>query len=418
MAGLFRRKGSDNYYLMYYVPTADGGKKKIRQSLDTTNRKDALTKKRAWEDAHQMGRGQLTETPIPEVVNAYIDHCRQHLSRAQTNSVTWTLRDAFGEICENLKANDENAWAKQKSKERQTNAGDRYVHITAPCFEAIDTAKVSDWLRKMVKARSWSPATATKRRNILSALWNWAMKIHGVRIPGGENPVHHCPTFKISAEEPRFLSPTQVAFQLHAYDLPELSLEQEEELNEHERRDRATQHQLQVMVATYIYGGLRMAEALHLTMDDVDMGDGVNSYGLIRIRAKKWADGKWQPKTGTNRVVPISSTLYSWLKKYQRPRLFCQWFFPSPEGTLWTETNFGRRFRHFQEQFKLDWTCLDFRHTFGSHLAQGNVSPFKIAKLMGNSENVVRRHYASLINEDMTDEVELVEAATKAVAAG
>jgi integrase len=413
VAGIFRREGSDNYYLMYYVQTAEG-RKKVRQSLDTTDRKEAQRKKREWEEAHETGSGLPTKSNIPSVLDAYIEHCRQHLSEAQTNATIWTLRDAFGEICENLKANHDNAWAKQRSKERTSNAGDRYVHIMAEHFESIGTTKISSWLRDMVKLRSWGPATATKRRNILSALWNWAMSIHGVRIPGGENPVHKAPTFKISAEEPRFLSKIQIASQLAAYDLEPLTPAAEEELNQPERQERITQHQLQIMVATYIYAGLRMAEALHLTMGDVELGDGTKNFGVIRIRAKKWADGKWQPKTGTNRVVPISSTLYGWLKKYDRSRLLCPWYFPSPEGTLWTEANFGRRFRHFQDKFKLDWTCLDFRHTFGSHLAQGNVSPFKIAKLMGNSEQVVRRHYASLINEDMKDEVELVETALAA----
>jgi len=49
---------------------------------------------------------------------------------------------------------------------------------------------------------------------------------------------------------------------------------------------------------------------------------------------------------------------------------------------------------------------LDFRHTFGSHLAQKGESLYKIAELMGNSPDICRRHYAALIPEKMHDVVE------------
>jgi integrase len=54
----------------------------------------------------------------------------------------------------------------------------------------------------------------------------------------------------------------------------------------------------------------------------------------------------------------------------------------------------------------MPWGCLDFRHTFGSHLAQKGESLYKIAELMGNSPEICRRHYAALIPELMRDTVE------------
>ena len=55
---------------------------------------------------------------------------------------------------------------------------------------------------------------------------------------------------------------------------------------------------------------------------------------------------------------------------------------------------------------KLPWMWLDFRHTFGSQLAQKGESLYKISKLMGNSPEICRRHYAALIPEEMRDTVE------------
>ena len=52
------------------------------------------------------------------------------------------------------------------------------------------------------------------------------------------------------------------------------------------------------------------------------------------------------------------------------------------------------------------WSCLDYRHTFGSHLAQRGVSLYKISQLLGNSPEICRRHYASLVADTLESEVE------------
>lgn len=385
----------EHAYLCHYV-----GGIKVTTSLKTTNLKEAKTKLREWEQTHEQGGGQLTETPTVEVVDAYLEHVRTTLSDDQHKATIYTLRDLFGEISPGLTVTSKNKWAKTRARDRAYRKDLKYHHITSPVFEQIDTPMIADWLRKMVKHRSWSPATATKRRAILSAMWAWAMATHGVRRPGGSNPVHNAQTYKIPTDDIRFLTAPQIKHQLGAL------IEVDMGVGKFKNKNLRVAKQIQAMVAVYIFAGLRLAEVLHLTMADVELGDGVKSFGLIRVRAKSWAGGRWQPKTGTNRIVPISSDLYPYLVGYDRHPFLTQWYFPSPEGNLWSETNFGRKFRYLQGKADLEWTCLDFRHTFGSHLAQAGVSPFKIAKLMGNSEAVVRKHYAALINENMTDEVE------------
>jgi hypothetical protein len=54
----------------------------------------------------------------------------------------------------------------------------------------------------------------------------------------------------------------------------------------------------------------------------------------------------------------------------------------------------------------LNWTCLDFRHSFGSQLAMKGESLYKISKLMGNSPAICSRHYAALVPEEMVEVVE------------
>jgi len=83
------------------------------------------------------------------------------------------------------------------------------------------------------------------------------------------------------------------------------------------------------------------------------------------------------------------------------------WFFPSSKGARFDPDNFSQReLRQANKESGMEWSCLDYRHTFGSQLAQKSVSLYKIATLMGNSPEICRRHYASLIPEAMGAEVE------------
>ena len=157
------------------------------------------------------------------------------------------------------------------------------------------------------------------------------------------------------------------------------------------------------MVALYIYAGIRREEALWLTVDDIDL---TNSQGMIRIRAKNINGEYWQPKTGVNRAIPISKALRAYLKQYQRPKTETPWLFPSPQLTRWNPDNFSRKLRKANTASNLSWGCLDFRHTFGSQLAMKGESLYKISKLLGNSPEICRRHYAAILPEALVDTVE------------
>ena len=157
------------------------------------------------------------------------------------------------------------------------------------------------------------------------------------------------------------------------------------------------------MVATLIYAGPRREAVLWLTPEDVDL-----ERRLLHIRAKKIAGESWQPKTKRNRVVPVSSALHAILSAYEPPTEG-PWFFPSPRGCRWNPDNFSQTLREINNAHDMAWSCLDFRHTFGSLLAQKGVSIYRIAELMGNSPEICRRHYAALVPEKMHDVVEFGE---------
>jgi integrase len=161
------------------------------------------------------------------------------------------------------------------------------------------------------------------------------------------------------------------------------------------------------MVATLIYTGLRREELLWLQTDDFVRSTERARNGLLRVSAKTAANQSWQPKTKSNRVVPISGELRPFLDGYMPPKTPDGWLFPSPQLGRWDPDNFSRELRAANRACGLPWSSLHFRHSFGSHLAQRGVSLYQIAALMGNSPSVCQRHYAALVLEDMEPLVSL-----------
>lgn len=105
----------------------------------------------------------------------------------------------------------------------------------------------------------------------------------------------------------------------------------------------------------------------------------------------------WQPKNGKDRVVPISSALRQYLISY------------NPIKCRWHPDNFSEALRSFSSYARLTCddidsrtgkpikrpcNCLDFRHTFGSHLAMKGETLLKISEIMVNSPEICRKHYA------------------------
>lgn len=128
--------------------------------------------------------------------------------------------------------------------------------------------------------------------------------------------------------------------------------------------------------------------------------------GIIRVHAKT-VDGEfWEPKTKVNRVVPISKALRAILDSYVRPVVATPWFFPSLRGKRWDPDNFSEALRVINRAAGLPWSCLDYRHSFGSQLAMKGESLYKISTLMGNSPEICRRHYATLMPESLVQSVE------------
>jgi integrase len=382
MAYLFKR--GSIYYVKFYV----AGKQK-EKSLGTGVYQIAKEKQRLFESARARGESlpMPTRTPIADIVTAYVAHIRATKTAKSAQTDIYYLRDVFGPICDALKITSRKASEKARKRPLKIDVDRRHKApvIEADCFEAITTAQIVEFVSGQVARRGLAPKTANRYREILTRLFNWATEQKGVWLPGERNPASKVERYRESAPNIRFLTLKQIEAQLEAL---------------------ADNLKLQAMVATLIFAGLRREELLWLTHDDLDLDTG--KHGLIRVRAKEIHGEFWEPKTKKNRAVPVSSRLRHYLDKWQLKMDKCKgsWIFPSPEGKRWDPDNFSQDLRAANESAKLPWGSLDFRHTFGSHLAMKGESLYKISKLMGNSPEICARHYAALIPEEMGDSVE------------
>jgi integrase len=352
---------------------------------------------RDFEDAQARGEQSHlpTRTPISEILSDYVQYIRSARTAKSAQTDIYYLRTMFGPMCEALRVTSRKISAKTKKRPPKPGQDRRCKApvITASCFEDITTAKIASFITAQKASRGLAPKTANRFRDTCSALFGWAMSERGVRMPHRQNPAADVRKYKEPAPEIKFLALDQIAFQLDAL---------------------ADHVQIQAMVATLIYAGLRREELLWLQKEDLDLAAG--SYGVIRVRAKT-ADGEfWQPKTKNNRGVPVSSRLRYFLDKWLLKHAKGPWLFPSPSGKRWDPDNFAADLRAKNDTAGLGWKdekeeltpfgCLHFRHTFGSHLAKKGESLFKISKLMGNSPEICRRHYAHLVPEELIDTVE------------
>ncbi len=375
MAGLIKR--GNTFYSVYYI-----GDKQKRRSLKTDSLQVAEQAIRDLESSLYHGNGDNhlpTKTPIGTVVAAYIENMKTRKTASSVKRDISYLRESFGQICPALVLkNTKNSDLRKKRSSRNTPG-----YLEAACFEAVTTADVSTFIALQVKCKNLKPKTANRYREVLTRLYNWAMKQNGIRIAGDKNPASQVECYKEGAPVISYLELEDIGKQFEA-------LEKEPALRP--------------IVATYIYAGLRREELCWLQAKDIDFSGGGN--GVIRVRAKT-VDGEfWEPKTKVNRVVPISNALKSYLDSYAAPKGKNSWYFPTPEGCRWDPDNLSTALSTANKRAGLDWTCLDFRHTFGTQLASKGVSLLKISSLMGNSPEICRRHYAALIPDSMLDSVE------------
>jgi len=375
MASIFKR--GTTWYVKYYV-----NGKQVYESLHTRSERAAkLAKKRI--EADEV-RGDLLAPSRTHLGDFLQDFC-EFLSTIRTSKSysadTSLLRVFFGPLCPALQLGSHVNRRFRDGEEPTIPDVFKRRHVKASYLEDVTPDIIEGFLSRRIRLDGISPKTANRQREILHRMFEYAIKkcrfvSQDRRYP---NPAAAVDRRREPAPEIRYLATEQIDQQLQVLE---------------------GEPTLRTMVALYIYAGLRREAGCWLTVSDVDL-----ERRLLHVRAKTIDEAFWQPKTKRNRVVPISTALHAILSDYQPPRNG-PWYFPTPHGRRWDPDNLSQRIRKINRAAGLPWSCLDFRHTFGSHLAQKGESLYKIAGLMGNSPEICRKHYAALAPEKMHDTVE------------
>jgi integrase len=364
------------YYIQWYEKVGTELKQR-RKSLKTKNIKIAESKRKEIEQT-QNNPNHMNR--ISELMVEYILSLKSRMRKQNLGKKKSVLRQIFGENCDELT---------YKSDADRNRYGKCEANILKATFiQEISPRLLNSYFTKIVREygdnandnSQIGPTTANRFREEIRAFIYWAMTVIGVSMPNGKNPVCAIKKFEEKDLPPTFLTIAQIAWQLFVI-----------------RRNL----KLFTMVAVMIFAGLRREELLWLRLDDIDLNN-----RTILIRNKTIGGVFWKPKNKKDRTVPISSRLTRILCRYKANNKVKGWLFPSPEGGRWDPDNFSDHLKQENIRGKLEWSCLDFRHTFGSHLAKKNLSLFKISELMGNSPEICRKHYAYLMTDQMHAEVE------------
>lgn len=378
MASIFKRGN------VWWIKYAVGGKR-VTKSLETDCERQARESKKKIEALCVMNQLALpSSTPTTLALEAFCRHLKATGTRDGYKNDLSRLRGFFGPCCDALKLGSRVPIKFRKEPTKEAIVG-RQPGVDAPVrfLENINSLMISTHLNERVAEGEIKPKTANDYREIIQRFFNFAIEHLGYVSPDHRyrHPVEGVKRFKESAPEITWLTSEAIEAQLLVV---------------------AADPVIHAAVATSIFAGPRRTEVVWLRDEDVDL-----KRRMIAIRAKTVEGVFWEPKTKRNRAIPISTRLESILREYLKTRSSgVGWFFPSPHGVRWDSDNYSQALSAINQKAGLSWSSLDFRHTFGSHLAQRGISLYKIATLMGNSPEICRRHYAALVPDAMHDDVE------------
>jgi integrase len=386
MASIYRR--GQTWWMKYYV-----GGKAVRRSLKTRNAREARKICEQYSAAEKIGLlAEASSTPIGPFLQDICEYWkRTRKCKGAANDIS-RLRRFFGPVCPALEYGERTESRHKDSCRSALKAKDEQTGRMIPVkrLEQLTPEILSRVLQDWLVETDVTGKTINRYRGVLSSMFTYARKHHGYVCPDPryKNPIEGVDRFPERNHTIRWLNADEIDEQLAV-------------LDDHP--------QLRAMVAVAIFAGPRREAITWLTRDDVDL-----HRRVLHIQAKTIDGQFWEPKTGRNRSIPISTRLQEILSDYAPPGGSI-WFFPSPDGERWHPDNYSLKLRTMNQHAGLTWSSMDFRHTFGSHLAQKGVSLYKISSLMGNSPEICRKHYAALQPHEMRDEVEF---GTKRTATG
>lgn len=212
---------------------------------------------------------------------------------------------------------------------------------------SVQPADVQGWLDGL-KA---SPQTVKNFRTVVGLLFNFAER-RGY-IFKGQNPAADTEAPKVNGGAVEIYSPAELAKLLSTAPANFLPA-----------------------IAICAFAGLRTAEVQRLTWGDMDLVGGFVTVG---------ADAA---KTRTRRIVPILPALAKWLAPHAKKT-----------GSVWkgTPETFNDAQQATASAAGVEWKSNGLRHSFASYRLAQTQNAAQVSLEMGNSPQVVFRHYRELV---------------------
>jgi len=143
--------------------------------------------------------------------------------------------------------------------------------------------------------------------------------------------------------------------------------------------------------------GLRLSEALGLTVRDLDL-----ATGTLRVLGKG----------NKERLVGFSRTMERHLRRYllrretalqRAERQNCLWVFPNQDAGKWAAKGVHMRLKRYAQQAGVSRVRVSphtFRHTFALWFVRNGGSPFHLQKILGHASLDMSRRYCELADID------------------
>lgn len=108
-------------------------------------------------------------------------------------------------------------------------------------------------------------------------------------------------------------------------------------------------------------------------------------------------------KTGRPRIIPIPPPIKNFLKCYIS-KCVTEYLFMTSRGKMYSYATWQHSFDSRIKRLNINRpniTLYSLRHSCATSLLKQDVSPFKIAKLLGNSVEIIERNYSHLVVSDL-----------------
>lgn len=222
-------------------------------------------------------------------------------------------------------------------------------------LDSITTGEVQAWLDRLLSAEELAPGSYRNFRGILHTFFAFGV----ARGYCATNPVSKIEQIDIRDREIGIFTPAEM----------ELLLE------------KAEPDYLPVL-AIGAFAGVRTAELARLT------------WGDINLDGKMIVVQKTVAKTGRRRIVPMTDNLVAWLRTVKGT---------PTAGKVWPDCRAGLLRAHYRTAVAagVKWVKNGLRHSYASYRFAESTDAGRVSGEMGNSADVVHRHYKELVTAEM-----------------